>query len=44
VGKFQKQDLIFFNDFHQIAGIYAVKNQIENSAHIVDKHHVIEID
>jgi hypothetical protein len=44
VGKFQKQDLIFFNDFHQIAGISALRNQIENSIHIVEKHHVIEID
>jgi hypothetical protein len=44
VGKFQKQNLIFFNDFHQIAGLEIVKNQIQNSTHIVEKHHGIEID
>jgi len=33
-----------FNDLHQIAGIEIVKNQIENSIHIVEKHHGIEID
>jgi putative DNA primase/helicase len=33
-----------FNDLHQIAGLSAVRNQIENSIHIVEKHHGIEID
>jgi phage/plasmid primase-like uncharacterized protein len=33
-----------FNDLHQIAGIEIVKNQIQNSAQMIAKHHEFGIE